>query len=244
MVSGGLGSRRAGVRGTHTSAASLALIDGLPVTSAASTWWSLGVILTLDEMIVAGDSLLRRKSPLCTFDELADVDSAGHRGVAVARRALPHLRARCDSPKETELRLLLVRAGLPEPDVNPRVSAPGERERFGDLVFWEWKVIAEYDGGQHRTSARQFAADVTRLEELARAGWTVVRILAPHLDDPVEIVRRVERALKDHGWRGRLSRSQLWRVPSAAPQQAASRPPRASSTEVHRENDAPRARDA
>lgn len=208
--------RMTGVRGHHAQTADLRLVDGLPVVSAASTWWQLGSVLAHDELVVAGDSLVRRQFPTCTVDELAALEPVRQRGVAASRRALPHVRARCDSPKETELRLLLVRAGFPEPEVNPVISRPGERLRYGDLVFWKWRVLVEYDGGHHLHSARQFAADITRLEELARAGWTVIRVLAAHLGDPVELVRRVERALKDRGWRGRVSRSHVWRTPTVA----------------------------
>jgi len=100
------------------------------------------------------------------------------------------------------LRLLLVRARLPEPDINRMVSAPGERVRFGDLVYWEWRVVVEYDGEHHRRNERQYAADVARLEELARAGWTVIRVLRSHFADEAAIIARVVRALSDRGWRG------------------------------------------
>jgi len=172
----------------------------------------LGEHLTLDELVAAGDSLMPRRRQLCTLEELRTAEPVRRRNVVLARHALPHVRERVDSVKETQLRLLLIRAGLPEPDVNPEISR-GRTVRYGDLVFWVWRVLVEYDGGQHRRDARQFAADVERLEQLAREGWTVIRVLAPHLAEPERVVRRVETALRDRGWRGRLSRSQLWRAP-------------------------------
>lgn len=206
--------RMRGVRGHHAIEASLALLEATPVTAAAETWCALAEVLALDDLVAAGDSLVRRKGPRCTMDDLvtAVLKGRGRRAMSLARRALPLVRARCDSPKETALRLLLARAGLPEPEVNALVSEAGERERFGDLVFREWRVIAEYDGGHHRTSARQFAADVRRLEELARAGWTVIRVFAPDFDDPAGVVRRVETALHDRGWRRNAPKSHLLRA--------------------------------
>jgi len=208
-----------GVRGFRAASARLALVDGLPLTAAADTWCQLGQVLSLDELIAAGDSLVRRKSPLCTTEELraAAVRRSGARGMALVWRALPEVRAGCDSPRETQLRLVLRRARLPEPEINAVVSRPGERLRFGDIVFRVWKVITEYDGGHHFSSPKQYAADIVRLEELARAGWTVVRVLAAHLDDPAGIVERVERALTDNGWRRGSSRDQLLRTPGATP---------------------------
>jgi hypothetical protein len=174
--------RMAGVRAHHAEHATLALVDGMPLTGAAETWCALGAVLELDELVAAGDSLLQRKNPRCSYPELvaAVTSRRGRRGVARAVRALRLLRSGCDSPQETRLRLLLARAGLPEPEVNAIVSRLGERVRFGDLVFVEWHVIVEYDGEHHRTSARQYAEDVARLEQLARAGWTVIRVIKEH----------------------------------------------------------------
>ena len=205
-----------GVRGHHASVAEVTLVDGLPVTTPAETWCGLGTLLELDELIAAGDGLLRRKSPLCSREDLftALERNRGRRGMAATSRALGQVRARSDSPRETKLRLLLVRAGLPEPAVNAVVSQTGNRLRFGDLVYEEWKVIVEYDGDHHRTSATQYADDIVRLEELVRAGWTIIRVLKEHFDNPADIIERVLRALRDHGWKGRPSKSQLLRANS------------------------------
>ena len=58
---------------------------------------------------------------------------------------------------------------------------------------WEdLKIAVEYDGDHHRTDRAQFARDITRLEELADLGWTVIRVAA---GTPTrEILDRVRRA--------------------------------------------------
>jgi hypothetical protein len=64
------------------------------------------------------------------------------------------LRPGAESRPETLLRLLLGRAGLPEPEVN--VDIRDDSGRFlgrADLVYPPWRTIVEYDGDQHRTSA-------------------------------------------------------------------------------------------
>ena len=61
--------------------------------------------------------------------------------------ALELVRPGSESPKETELRLLLIRGGLPEPELN--VDVVGKNGRFigrGDLVYRRHKVLVEYDG--------------------------------------------------------------------------------------------------
>jgi very-short-patch-repair endonuclease len=106
----------------------------------------------------------------------------------------------------------LVRAGLPEPLVNPEVSTPGaERRLFGDLVYPDFRVIVEYDGEQHRTDPRQYAADVARLEALAVAGWFVVRVLAHDLRDPAALTGRIARVMHGRGWRPPRSELHLLR---------------------------------
>jgi len=105
--------------------------------------------------------------------------------------------------KETELRLLLVRAGLPEPRVNLRVDNEfGAFVAYGDLVFDEWRVIAEYDGRQHAESTAQFARDITRLDDLASLDYRVVRIDKTLLALRLPAVTRVRNALLKAGWRG------------------------------------------
>ena len=89
-------------------------------TSPLRTWFDLAGILSLDDLVIAGDFLLRRRNPLTTVDTL-DAFLAGKRGKPGYRRlCVPGLlmRANTDSPKETELRLLLTRHGLPEPGIN------------------------------------------------------------------------------------------------------------------------------
>ena len=88
-----------------------------------------------------------------------------------ARRAASYVRARVDSPMETRLRLLLVLAGLPEPEVNREL-----RDELGivmrlDLCYPAIKVAIEYDVRQHLTSASQWERDVERRNDLVAQGW-------------------------------------------------------------------------
>jgi hypothetical protein len=203
--------RMSGVRSHHAAlgAVEVAMVGGHPVTAAADTVCMLADRLTVDQLVEAGDSVLRRHDPPSTLSELtAALDRhRGRRGIATLRRALPLMRAECDSPRETRLRLMLVRGGLPEPRVNPVVSAPGALpQRFGDLVYEQWRVIVEYDGHQHRLNRQQYASDIERLEQLAAEGWLVIRVLAEHLLDAAAVVARVAAALETRGWRPKRRR--------------------------------------
>ncbi|MBC7590325.1 MAG: hypothetical protein H7226_04680 [Salinibacterium sp.] len=195
--------RMAGVVGhkATTLLSEIVLDRGLPLVSPVDAWRQLASMLTIEELTEAGDSLVRRKHPQATQAQLGMAVSrhTGQRGVRTLRVALGQVRAGCDSPRETRLRVVLVTGGLPEPRVNAVVSRPGDPVRFGDLVYEEWLVMVEYDG-LHHFSATQRAADIDRLERLRAEGWLIVTVVAAHFKDPGLIVARVEAALRSRGW--------------------------------------------
>lgn len=181
--------------------ATVEMVNGLPVVSAVDAWCEIATALTVDELVIAGDRLLARKDPLCTRWDIEQAlrAFAGRRGVRKLRAAFGDIRAGVDSPKESELRLKIVHAGLPEPIVNmPIFDRHGVQVAFGDLVFDRYRVIAEYDGEQHRLDDKQYARDVERLAALAAEKWTVVRILKGQMPGAVP---RVRSALVAAGWR-------------------------------------------
>jgi len=194
--------RTRGVVGHHSDAPGpeLARHDGFVLPTPAETWRSLASILTLDELVVAGDGLLNRQHPLATSGQLrrAVARNAGQRGNRTLRAAFDQVRPGTDSERETVLRLLLVRGGLPEPEVNGLLTEPGERERFGDLVYRTWKVVVEYEGLHHQASRHAYLGDIHRFEDLA-SRWRFVRIAKEH--SPAETLARVGAALRAAGWR-------------------------------------------
>lgn len=178
----------------------LGFFDGLPVLAPADAWCQLAGMVDSDELIVAGDRLLGWPDPFVTLDEL-DAAIARHgsrRGARSLRTARLELRPRSASPRETRLRLLVVRAGYPEPALNHPIPTGGGRVTHGDLAFVAYRVLLEYDGEQHRTDRTRFDKDVDRLNALALAGWLVIRIRAGTPDDA--ILDALDRALRLRGW--------------------------------------------
>lgn len=112
------------------------------------------------------------------------------------------VRPRTDSPTETELRLDLVEFGLPEPEVNVDIfDSFGRLIAIGDLVYRRYRVIVEYDGDHHRRDRAQYERDVDRLDDLARAGWRVVRFNRSHRGiRRRQRLERVHEALLAAGW--------------------------------------------
>jgi hypothetical protein len=177
----------------------LRFIEGLPVVSPCEAWCHLAGFVSGDALVMAGDHLLGWPIPLADAHELdaAIRRWAGRRGVRALVAARRDIRAGSASARETRLRLLVLRAGFPEPELNGPIEIPGDLTH-GDLVFRAWRVLLEYDGEQHRMSERQFLRDVDRLNSLALAGWLVVRVNR-HTPDRT-IIEQLDAALRSRGW--------------------------------------------
>lgn len=198
--------RMAGVVGHHAHPDRVATVvrEGLRMSSPVDTWCDLAGVLGLDALISIGDCLVRRQNPLATMDELraAVAGSTGRRGARRLREALEFVRAGVDSPKETELRLIIVRLGLPEPEVNaPILNRFGAFIAFGDLVYHTYRILVEYDGEQHFDDVRQYHRDIDRLDEVMEEQWRVIRVNKSHLRRPTLIDYKIRTALLAAGWR-------------------------------------------
>lgn len=168
-------STRQGV-GSHQipDGASVVSVGGLRVSSPEQTFLDLALRLSLVDLVVLGDSLVRRgaTSTRRLVEAAQTWRGKGHRA---AGRAALLVRAEVDSPMETRLRLLMVFAGLPEPVINHIVyDARGRYEKRFDLSYPDLKVIIEYDGRQHADDDRQYGRDIVRREELEGEGWRIV----------------------------------------------------------------------
>lgn len=171
-----------------------AVLHGLPLVPSEVAWLQIAAILTLDDLIVAGDHLLRRKRPASTLARLREVVAGlrGQRGAVLARAATLDIRSGTDSPMETRMRLALIRAGLPEPVVGHTVKdADGFFVGTPDLCYTVEKVALEYEGDVHRTSRQTFRDDIERREQFEEIGWRVIRVTADHLRRPHGFVTRV-----------------------------------------------------
>jgi very-short-patch-repair endonuclease len=178
---------------------SLAAVDGLPIVGPADTWVRLASALRETDLVAAGDFLVTGDEPysgappLCSLDDLGAAvrRHAGVRGLARARRALELVRYGPLSPRETRLRLLLLSAGMPEPELNFRLRASDSRTMV-DLAYPAERVAVEYQGGHHRTDAEVYDDDILRRERLEAEGWVVVYVTARELDRyPERLIRRI-----------------------------------------------------
>lgn len=199
-----------GIRGHRFSRESVEVVelDGVRVTSAASTWASLGE-LSVIELVVLGDHLCRRwrpgvgrqhvgRPPLATVDDLGGaLRRCRRRGASRLREALSLIRTDSWSPRESMLRCLIVSAGLPEPELN--VDVWSERGLFlgcVDLAYVAHRIAVEYQGRMH---SETYARDVERIERLRADGWIVLQVTAELIATPHVLIARLREALRSRG---------------------------------------------
>lgn len=174
----------------------ICMIGGVDATTPARTAFDIGRTRRFDQAIPIIDALMNvtRVSPA----QIAVVAARhpGARGVARLPRLLKLVDGGAESPQETRLRLVLVRAGLPRPQT--QIEFPHFRIRV-DMGWEQWKVAVEYDGVQHWADRRQRSWDIDRLALLEDAKWAVIRVSSEMLTRPDVIIERVRAKLRAAG---------------------------------------------
>lgn len=130
----------------------------------------------MTEGVVAADLALH--AGLVTIAELGAyiAEHPGTKGVARLRRVVELAEPKAESAMETRLRMLLVLAGLPRPEV--QVSIHDREGRFlgrPDLFYRRQRLAIEYDGGNHRD---RLVDDNRRQNGLVGAGLRLLRFTA------------------------------------------------------------------
>ena len=186
-----------GVRGHSVglSAGEVRVWDGLRISSPERLWCELSAVLTVPQLVAAGDFLVQRRGPMTTVERLAEASAmfAGKAGGPRRAECLPYLDPGSESPMESELRVIVITAKIPGFVANMRIEVPGARYR-GDLVFPREKVVVEYQSEYH-FGAAQRRKDMTRIDRLQAAGWFVMQVNFDDLGDPDELVARLRSVL-------------------------------------------------
>ncbi|MDR2322530.1 MAG: hypothetical protein LBE60_12870 [Microbacterium sp.] len=201
--------RSRGIRGRRLreDRASTWRIGSLPVVDPIAAVLSCAADLDVAQAVILLDALLadadnypelRRGRPVASPQELGERVSLWGRfpGRTTILAALPRARAGVESPKETETRLRLVDAGLPEPVVQHEVREGRRLVARIDLAYPQWKIAIEYEGDGHRTDAAQWRRDIQRQRELEDRGWIVIRLTQLDLiDGSGAFLTRIRRAI-------------------------------------------------
>jgi hypothetical protein len=190
-------------RGLHTHdwrlhADEFAQLAGLPVTTAERTAFGVGRRGGVDEAVARLDALGNATSFAAQDVLIIAERHRGTRGLRILRQSLELYDPGSASPRETWLRVLLIRASFPRPQT--QIPVFGDRGRpvaYLDMGWPELMIAVEYDGDQHRTDRAQYVKDIRRLDMLRERGWLVIRVVAE--DRQADVIRRVQRA-----WNARL----------------------------------------
>lgn len=150
------------------------VLDGLAAMTPARTWLDLAPLLSLPDLVAAGDSVLRLGA---TVDELAHLvrSNGRQRGIRRARAAVGLLDGRSRSRGESHLRVAISVDYLPRFEVNVAVHHDGGRGWLAepDLSLAEAKIALEYQGADH-AEPRRMRRDITRVTDLRRANWLCI----------------------------------------------------------------------
>ena len=189
-------SRRAGASVSRTRIARNEIVRrrGLVTTGALRTVVDLGGRDPLTEGVVVADLFLH--AGLVSVDELRAyvTEHPGRKGVARLRRVVDLAEPKTESAMESRLRMLLVLARLPRPEV--QISVHDDEGRFlgrPDLLYSRRRLAIEFDGGNHRD---RLVDDNRRQNGLVGAGFRLLRFTSADVyGNPERVASQVRQAL-------------------------------------------------
>jgi very-short-patch-repair endonuclease len=165
---------------------------GLAVTNPLRTAFDCARWLSPVEAVVVLGALSHLQ--LICLDDVRDytVTHPGLRWVTRVRHAVDLADPLSESPMESRLRLLLVRAGIHS--LRPQVVVrDGDFTARLDLADEQLMVAAEYDGSDHWMQRRE---DDRRRDRLRALGWTIIVVSAEdYYSSSTGIVANVRAAL-------------------------------------------------
>ncbi len=154
--------------------------NGVPVTSAARTLGDLSGVVGADLLGRLVDDALRRH--LLVLDDLRDaygvLATRGRRGLAVLRAVLEERMPGFHpggSPRELDVRRILVDAGLGEPVPQHQVAAGGTVYLI-DWAYPDDRIAIEYNGFDFHGTRSGADHDAARYGALVAIGWRVLPV--------------------------------------------------------------------
>ncbi|WP_163689038.1 hypothetical protein [Mycolicibacterium gadium] len=155
----------------------ICVVDGMQVTNPARTALDLACRYPVDSAVATIDALARATRLKMADVELLADRYRGRHGIPKARKTLALVDAGAESPRETWLRLVLIRNEFPRPTTQiPVYDGYGTLVAELDMGWEDIKVAAEYEGDHHRTDPEVFNKGIRRHDDLTDLGWLVVRV--------------------------------------------------------------------
>ncbi|WJY01465.1 hypothetical protein [Curtobacterium sp. 458] len=195
---GTLRMRRPGVISHRAVSADVRVLNGRRLSSPAAAWFECAGLLDRTALIAVGDHLVGRAG-LATIDDLRRAIRPGSPHAVAARSAVDRVRIGSESPMETWMRLAVVEAGFPEPELNVEVW-DGEGVFLGrvDLAWPRLRIALEYDGEHHR-ERDVFRHDQRRDNGFVVNDWKVIHATAADAARPAVLFERLRQAFLARG---------------------------------------------
>lgn len=177
------------------------VVRGIRTTDPTATFIDCAGMLSLVELVVLGDALVK-KYQVTPHALLGACRMSTDYYAGLATAAAEYVREGVDSPMESRLRMLIVLAGLPEPTVNFKLyREDGTWRRRFDLSYPEIKLIVEYDGRHHAEDIAQWEGDLERREEFDDEEYRILVVTSKGIFvEPERTLQRIRRQLVLRGW--------------------------------------------
>ena len=171
------------VRRANLDPSEVVVVRGFRVTSIERTLSDLSEQLPAVEALVLVDAALHLKR--------IDKETL-NRTSYPSLRALAPLAEPAESPMETRLRWLLLKAGLPRPEVQRDLyDDAGQLIGRADLYYPDARLIVEFDGDNHRD---RLIEDNRRQNLLLQAGYRLLRFTSSDVYNRPGVIASLVRA--------------------------------------------------
>jgi len=148
---------------------------GLPSVSRELAAWSTALMSNPDWAVATMDAAAWQSTE--SLERMRDYGERWQRlaGAGTARRALEHVRTGSQSPLESISRVKLIRAGLPEPVLQPPLYDRQGLVGYADMLFEELGVVGEADGHAKYETRDDLVREKVREDRIRALGFGVVR---------------------------------------------------------------------
>ena len=116
----------------------------------------------------------------------------GRRGCTQLRELVEYADPRAESIRESWVRMEIMDAGLPVPQLQIWVRVPGLGRRRLDLGYGGRLVAVEHDGDEHHTEDEDVESDDERRDALRKLGWYIIVVRKEDFGGP-----RLDRWLRE-----------------------------------------------
>jgi very-short-patch-repair endonuclease len=192
------------------------VLRGVAVTTPLRTAMDLGCALGRHRALGAIDQFMRVHGVTRKAMNAELPRYFRRRGVRQLRQLVPIADPRAESMRESWVRLDILDAGLPAPELQVWVEVDGVPTYRLDLAYPKQRVVVEYDGEEfHRRTEGQKENDRNRRKWLTDHGWRVIVIDKDGISGAAADawLRELRAALKPKTKRLRWSRTPLDATP-------------------------------